>query len=296
MARFLRLLCLTVLAMTSSILAGKRATIANEPPVIRTMSFNIRYGSARDGENHWDRRREALVAAVKDAAPDLLGTQETLDFQKKYLSDHLPEYAAIGVGRDDGSDRGEMTALFFRKDRFEQLDAGHFWLSETPDVPGSISWDSSLTRMCSWVKLRDRRNPDSQPLWFFNTHFDHRGQQARLESAKLLRRKITDLCGNDPVIVTGDFNAGEGSAPYQAFFGTTESGLVHLVDTYRKVHPERTENEGTYNGFRADSRGGGRIDWVASRGLTVKSAGILYPVTDGRPASDHWPVLVEFQP
>lgn len=260
--------------------------------VIRVMSFNIRYGSARDGENHWDRRRDLVTDAIRTFSPDLLGTQETLDFQKDYIATQLPEYEAFGVGRDDGSDRGEMTAVFVKRARFERVQGGHFWLSETPDKPGSISWDSSLTRMCTWVKLRDRLNPEAPPLWFFNTHLDHRGPQSRIEAARLIRRRILDMCGNDPVVVTGDFNAGEGSEPYRALFGASGEEASPVIDSYRKVHPERSDEEATYNGFKADARQGGRIDWIATRGLDVESATIDRSAPGGKTPSDHWPVTV----
>lgn len=161
---------------------------------MRVLSYNIRFGSAKDGENHhWERRKEALVATIKAYDPDLLGTQETLGFQRDYLAANLPEYDHLGVGRVDGKEQGEMMALFYKRDRFEKLDSGRFWLSETPDQVGSKSWDSSLPRMVTWMKLRDRRNPSARPIAFFNTHFDHLGVQARLESARLIRRQIATL-------------------------------------------------------------------------------------------------------
>lgn len=122
---------------------------------VRVMSYNIRYGTAQDGDNHWDKRKEFLLETIKAFDPDLLGTQETLGFQRDYLAEKLPGYAVLGGGRDDGKEQGEMAALYFKRSRFEKLDGGHFWLSETPDQPGSKSWDSALTRMATWVKLRD---------------------------------------------------------------------------------------------------------------------------------------------
>ncbi len=128
-----------------------------DDPAIRVMSFNIRYGTAADGENHWDRRKEFLAETIAAFDPDLLGTQETLAFQRDYLAERLKGYTAYGAGRDDGRERGEMAAVFFRAGRFEKLDGGHFWLSEKPDVAGSKSWDAALTRIVTWLKLRDRR-------------------------------------------------------------------------------------------------------------------------------------------
>jgi endonuclease/exonuclease/phosphatase family metal-dependent hydrolase len=258
---------------------------------VRVMSFNVRYGTARDGENHWDHRKEFLLETIQQFAPDLLGTQETLGFQRDFLADAMPGYGWLGVGRDDGQERGEMMALYFREERFEKLDGGHFWLSETPDVVGSKSWDSSLPRMVTWVKLRDRQSPDETPLLFMNTHFDHRGQEARLESSRLIRRKLESLGEGCRVIVTGDFNAGEASPPYQALFGESNGMESSLVDTFRVVHPERGDQEGTFSGFVATATQGPRIDWIGvSRDWRILSAEIDRTERDGRTPSDHFPI------
>jgi endonuclease/exonuclease/phosphatase family metal-dependent hydrolase len=255
------------------------------------MSFNIRYGTANDGDNHWDKRRDFLIEAIKAFDPDLLGTQETLLFQRDYLAEKLTVYDVMGVGRDDGRERGEMMALYFKRDRFEKLDGGHFWLSVTPDEPGSKSWDSSLPRMVTWVKLRDRREPRARPILFLNTHFDHRGEQARLESARLLRRRAAEMGKACRVIVTGDFNAGEGSEPYRALFAPEASGPSPLGDTYRIAYPGRATNEGTFSGFKEDATTGPRIDWIAvSRDWQVIRASIDRAARDGRTPSDHFPV------
>lgn len=256
---------------------------------LRVMSFNIRYGTANDGENHWNKRKEFLVDTVRAFNPDLLGTQETLGFQRDYLAEHLSEYEAIGVGRDHGDERGEMTAVLFRKERFEKLAVGHFWLSETPDVPGSKSWDTSLTRMVTWLKLKDRKATPPSEYFFFNTHFDHRGQLARQESARLIRRKIAEIAKSEPAIVTGDFNAGEGSLPYQAMFA--EAGTVKMLDTFRLAHPQRGTSEGTFSSFQATETQGERIDWIGcTTAWTVKSAEIDRTQREGRTPSDHFAV------
>lgn len=264
---------------------------------IRVMSFNIRYGTANDGENHWEKRREFLVETIKAYDPDLLGTQETLGFQRDFIADRLPGYEKLGVGRDDGAERGEMTALFFRRSRFEKLDGGHFWLSEKPDQPGSKSWDTSLTRMATWVKLRDRQKPTASPIVFINTHFDHRGTQARLESARMLRARAEELSKSNRVILTGDFNAGEASQPYAALFGSLDERRSPLVDSYRIAYPAASPNEGTFSGFKSEPTGGQRIDWIAvSREWKVISAAIDRTSRDGRSPSDHFPVTAVLRP
>jgi endonuclease/exonuclease/phosphatase family metal-dependent hydrolase len=255
------------------------------------MSFNIRYGTARDGENQWENRKEFVVETIEAFAPDLLGTQETEGFQRDYLAQKLPGYEVLGVGRNDGLESGEMMALYYKRDRFEKLAGGHFWLSETPDQVGSKSWDSSLPRMVTWVRLKDRHRADAPPILFLNTHFDHLGAQARLESSRLIRRQIAALGEGSSVIVTGDFNAGEGSDPYRALFAPIDDQPSPLVDAFRVLHSERKDNEGTFSGFKADAAGGARIDWIGvSRDWQIVQAGIDRTARDGRTPSDHFPV------
>ena len=270
----------------------------------RVMTFNIRYGTADDGVNRWENRKEFLAATIKAFDPDLLGTQETLGFQRDYLAEQLPGYDVLGVGRDDGKEKGEMMALYYKRERYEKLAGGHFWLSESPDKPGSKSWDSSLPRMVTWVKLRDRKAANAKaagemtapPILFLNTHFDHRGPQARLKSAELLRRQIGALAEGCAVIVTGDFNAGEASEPYRALFADVAGQKSPVVDCYRIVHPERTANEGTGSGFKATSTSGARIDWIAcSHEWKVLKAEIDRTERDGRTPSDHFPVMAVLQ-
>lgn len=255
------------------------------------MSFNIRYGAADDGENHWKKRNWLVAETIKNFDPDLLGTQETLKFQADYLRGQLKAYTYFGRSRMKTPN--EHCGIFFKKKRFTQLAGGHFWLSESPDVVESKSWDSSLPRMASWVLLSDNTQadePGQRPILFINTHFDHRGQVARLEAAKVIRERIKSLVriANQPhVIITGDFNTPEGSEPYQAFF---EDESLSLVDTYRAVHPTRTENEGTFNGFQGRTDGG-RIDWILASGeLAIEQAAIDSNNENGRYPSDHFPV------
>ncbi|MGQ9504857.1 MAG: endonuclease/exonuclease/phosphatase family protein [Thermogutta sp.] len=274
-----------------SLMLGSCWVVA-EGPELRVMSFNIRYGTAPDGENHWDRRKDFLVETILAFRPDFLGTQETLAFQRDFLAEKLPDYGCLGVGREDGKEQGEIMAIYWRKDRFEVLDFGHFWLSTTPEVPGSKSWDSALPRMVTWIKLRDLRQPDARPILWMNTHFDHRGEQARQESARLLRAKLSEMGAGCSLIVTGDFNAGEGSQPYQLFFGEVEGVTSPVVDSFRTAHPQRGAEEGTFSGFRAENVTGARIDWIAcSRDWKIIAAGIDHTSRDGRTPSDHFPVF-----
>ena len=261
---------------------------------LRVMTFNIRYGAANDGDNRWELRREQVVKAIRAFNPDLLGTQEVLDFQRRYLEQHLPEYDFHGVGRDDGKTKGEYAGIFYRRDRFERLDAGHFWLSEHPDEPGSVSWDSSLTRMVSWVILRDKHT--QRRFVYFNTHWDHRGHRARLESARLMRRKLSQIAGDLPVIITGDFNTTELGEPYDILVNATEGDGPPLIDAYRQAHPQPRENEASSNGGFRGRKQGRRIDWILhSNDFHTLEAAIHQNRIDGRYPSDHYPVTAVLQ-
>ncbi|MFM1800978.1 MAG: hypothetical protein RJA81_330 [Planctomycetota bacterium] len=276
-----------ILASISLYLIGSAPVEADQ---LKIMSFNIRYGTAKDGPNSWDQRKELVTQTIQTFSPDILGTQETLNFQKNDLKQALPEYECLAVGRDDGREAGEMMAVFFRRDRFIKLDHGHFWLSESPELPGSKSWDSSLPRMVTWVKLRDQANAMATPVLFMNTHFDHRGETARRESARLIRNKAAELGKNCNIVITGDFNASPQSVPYQTLFKPL-AGHMDLVDTYRAKYPKNQESEGTFSGFQPENTKGPRIDWIAcSKAIQVIDAGIDHTSQNGRTASDHFPV------
>ena len=257
---------------------------------LRAMSFNIRLGVANDGPNHWDKRKDIVVETIKNFDPDFVGTQETWGFQAEYLAQQLPDYTYVGRSRQrDG--KGEHCGILFRSSRFDKLIEGHFWLSESSDQPGSKSWDSSLPRMVTWLKLWDRNNHDS--FYVINTHFDHRGKLARIESAKLIRNFINQLPKDAQVVITGDFNASVGSGPYQALFSPLAEAKSPVVDTFRLLHPTGKSAEGTFNGFKGTDSGT-RIDWIAaSRGMEIIAAEIDRSSRDGRYPSDHFPVTAE---
>ena len=256
------------------------------PGPIRLMSFNIRYGTASDGENDWAHRRELVFETIRAYGPDILGVQEVLDFQLDDLLNAFEDFDYVGVGRDDGQSAGEFVPILYRRNLFSPVRAGHFWLSEQPEQPGSQSWDSSLPRMATWVQLRFRKSPQNI-IQIINTHFDHRGEQARLELAKLIRRSVEIQAGS-PLIVMGDFNCGPDSEPYRVL--TDDKGnLAELFDPYVRLgHAEA--GAGTYHAFRG-TRDGRRIDWILhNRRFEPPEAGINHRSFDGRFPSDHFPV------
>lgn len=281
---------LIVLFSVFGLLLVQPAAQSEPVDALRVTSFNIRLSAVDDGPNHWKLRKEALLKAIRSADPDLLGTQETCLDQRDFLIEQLPDYAAVAAGRDDGKDAGEMTAVFYRRDRFELLASGHFWLSETPEAPGSKNWDAAITRMATWLRLRDLRSPNAQPIFVINTHFDHVGERARLESAKLLRRRVAELGEGCSVVVMGDFNCDEDSPPYAALM-ETPAGASKIVDTYRAVHRQRAVDEATFQAFKADATRGSRIDFIfAGEHLRAVDATIDRAKHDGRLPSDHFSV------
>lgn len=269
-----------LVALLTAMRSGSPAAAQDSP--ITVMSFNIRYGTAEDGADSWRHRRNLVFQTIRDMNPDLLGIQEALAFQVGELDSAVTGYHHVGVGRDDGAESGEFAAIMFKANRFELLDRGTFWFSDTPEVPGSLSWGNSITRICTWVRLRDTRSGRS--LYLFNVHWDHESQESRERSAQLLIHQIgTRSAPDDPVILTGDFNAGEAN---QAYRHLLTSGLT---DTFRAIHPY-ADSVGTFNGFSGTSTGE-KIDAVlVSEGWDIVDAAIVRRNTAGRYPSDHFPV------
>ena len=252
---------------------------------LNVMSFNIRYGTARDGDNAWELRRSALIEAIEAFRPDVLGVQEALHFQLDELVVAMPRYQRIGMGRTDGVEAGEYAAILIDRSRLEVLEESTFWFSDTPSVPGSTSWGNDITRICTWARLRDRASGRS--FYAYNVHWDHRSQPSRERSGALLLQTIIGRgFSEDPVLVTGDFNAGETNP---AFRQLLESPEALLVDTFRLIHPMVGE-VGTFNGFEGTTSGE-KIDAVlASGGWEVVAAQIDRATRQGRYPSDHFPV------
>ena len=259
------------------------------PGDLRVMSVNIRYGTAPDGENVWPNRRELLLNSIKTFDPDLVGAQEVLDFQLDELQEAMPAHRFIGVWRDDGKRKGEFSPIAYRADRFEELAHGHFWLSETPEKPGSKSWDSQLPRLATWVKLRDRQDPQGREVLFLNTHWDYAGTSARENSARLVRERIRNHANGVPVIVSGDLNCTEDDEPYSVLIGVGDDSL-QLTDSYRAIHPDRQTDEATFHGFKG-TEAGSRIDFILhDPHLVTIDAGIDRKHRADRFPSDHYPV------
>jgi endonuclease/exonuclease/phosphatase family metal-dependent hydrolase len=259
---------------------------------LQVLSFNIRYGTAKDGDNHWSARREMLFEVIRERDADLVGLQEALAFQIDEIVAAVPGYAVVGVGRDDAGKSGEFSAILFKKDRFRIADAGTFWFSDTPDVPASKSWGNNITRICTWVRLVDR---DGRGFYHFNLHLDHESQPSRERSTMLLRQRIEARAfPGDPVVVTGDFNVGERNPALAALVAKGDAAAP-FVDTYRVLYPDETV-VGTFNGFKMGNTAGEKIDYVLVQpGTEVMSAEIIRTSRSDRYPSDHFPVAARFR-
>ncbi len=261
---------------------------------LHVMSFNIRYPNPGDGMSTWDLRREQVIQTLLFHEADLIGVQEAFRRQLDEMSAGMKDYTWFGVCRTDGSTQpdpdNEFSAIFFNTLKFEQLDGGTFWLSDTPDVPGSQGWDAALPRIVTWVKLL--RKSDRKAFYFFNTHFDHRGENARNQSAVLLRNRIDAIAAGFPVVVTGDFNANPDSQVYGTMTSAPEA-QIKLSDALTLSQTPHFGPMGSLTqGFTLPVFPNSRIDYIfVSPEITVNKHAILSTSIEGRTASDHLPVF-----
>ncbi|MFZ2285843.1 MAG: endonuclease/exonuclease/phosphatase family protein [Bacteroidales bacterium] len=259
--------------------------VPNDDPAIDVMTFNIRYDNPRDSVNAWPNRAVMVAGFVNDQIPDLLGMQEVLWHQYEYLDSALAGYGSVAAGRDDGLRGGEACPVFWRHGRFDKLASGTFWLSSTPEVPGSVGWGAALTRITTWVRLYDKTVRDT--LLYLNTHFDHISDSARVMSSGVLLKRVRELAGDNDFIITGDFNARPESL---AIAKMTEGGFA--VDSYVISATPPAGESYTFNGWSYEP-GEGRIDYIFVRnGMKVSSHKTHRMIEDGIFISDHWPVTV----
>ncbi|MEM6803045.1 MAG: endonuclease/exonuclease/phosphatase family protein [Bacteroidota bacterium] len=249
------------------------------------MSYNIRYDNPNDGENRWELRKAFLLKQVKFYEPDILGVQEGLKQQLDFLDQGLGSYTYVGVGRDDGKEKGEYTAIFYKKDQFNLLMEASFWLSEQPDTV-SVGWDAALPRICTYALFESLAS--GKKFWVFNTHFDHIGEKARRKSAQLILKQIQLLNKeNYPVILMGDLNL------------TPESKVIRIIaKTFadsRSASSFAFGPETTFNGFDFGKAPQRRIDYIFASfsNIEIKKYAILTDSQDQKYPSDHFPVYVE---
>jgi len=256
------------------------------------MSFNIRFDNTGDGKNAWPNRKQMVAQTIRFHKADVVGIQEALHTQILDLQALLPEYDWRGVGRDDGQKKGEFAPIFYKKFSFHAIKTGNFWLSEHPDKPGR-GWDAACPRVVTWVEFKDKKS--GTIFYFFNTHFDHMGLEARKNSAVLLIKRIDQIDKKIPLILSGDFNCTSQDEPYKILITglNKKSGLQNSMDISLYGHYGGTQ---TFTGFDEVKRPGMIIDFIFVRSVNkVLYHGIIAEKWDNRYASDHYPVYAEIQ-
>lgn len=252
------------------------------------MSYNIKYANENDGENSWSKRKDHITNQLKFYEPPILGLQEAVLEQLEHFKVNLPQYNYVGVAREDGKQKGEFTAIFYDTTRFDALENNTFWLSETPSKV-SVGWDAALPRVCTYVKLKNKET--GKEIWVFNSHFDHIGENARLESARLILKRIEEVNNADlPVVLMGDFNLEPGTEGIKL--------LSEKMDDSKNISRKVIFGpEGTFNGYEFHKPATRRIDYIftSKDDIKVLKYGVLTDSKDLRYPSDHFPVLVELE-
>jgi len=257
---------------------------------LNLMSFNIRLNTAADSLNAWPYRKDKVASQVLFHEVQILGVQEALHDQVMDLQQRLPNYTYTGAGRDDGKTGGEYSAIFYDTSRLKLLQSATFWLSLTPEMPGSKSWDAAITRIVTWAELKMKSG--QKTFFVFNTHFDHIGQEAQRESAKLLLNKIKIIAGESPVIILGDFNAKPSAEPIKIL--TNPADPLHVSDSKEISITPHYGPSGTFNGFTTKEVSDEPIDYIFLKGKwKVLQHATLSQTWGGRFSSDHFPVFAK---
>lgn len=268
------------------------ASCNSKPINLNVMSFNIRYDNPDDSLNNWQYRKDVAAKTIKNQNADIVGTQEVLVNQLNDLKSRLPEYNAIGVGREDGIEKGEYSAILYKKDRFKEIKSGYFWLSETPEVAGSKGWDGACERIATWAILEDISS--KKQLFFINTHLDHVGKIARQEGVTLLLSRANALANGLPIIMTGDFNATPESDVIKHV--TDVNSPEHLIHS-KDIAVEKGGTDWTFHGFgKVPMERREFIDYVfVSKGIKVAKHSVLPEKLDDIFISDHSVVVAQIE-
>lgn len=263
---------------------------STKPLDVNVMTFNIRLDNAGDSLNNWQYRKDNAAQMVKMNNIDILGTQEVLLNQLNDLKERLPEYNAIGVGREDGKEKGEFSSLFYKKDKFTEIESGNFWVSETPEVAGSKGWDASYLRVAAWAILKD--NETGKQIFVMNTHLDNDGLIARKEGGSLLLKKAAELGKGLPVILTGDFNDTPESEAIKNITDTSKAN--HLIDS-KTIATNVSGTDWTFHDFgRLPISERPLLDYVfVSKQIRVSDYTVLPDTLNGTFVSDHKPVVAK---
>jgi len=257
---------------------------------LNVMTFNIRLNIKSDSLNAWPYRKDNAASQIKFHKVHVLGVQEALHDQMMDLSQSLSQYKYVGVGRDDGKTKGEYSAIFYDSTRLRLLESATFWLSLTPGIAGSKSWDAAITRIVTWAKFKDAT---SKKIFFvFNTHFDHIGKEARRESAKLIKQRVKEVAGSSPVIIMGDYNSKPSDDPIKILTDSTDKD--RFIDTKAVSLTPHYGPQGTFNAFTPKETDNEPIDFIFLKGKwKVLQHATLSQTWGGRFSSDHFPVFAK---
>jgi endonuclease/exonuclease/phosphatase family metal-dependent hydrolase len=251
---------------------------------INVITYNIRYNNPGDGEHAWPNRSADVINLLKFHKADVFCLQEALYGQVKEIDEALIDFSYVGVGRDDGIQKGEYSPVFYNTKIFKGIENGHFWLSESPDIP-ALGWDAACIRICTWTVLEEIDS--GEQIMVFNTHFDHIGVLARKNAADLILKKIKEISDGKPAILCGDFNLPPESIPIQKLAAV-------LNDSYTSTELPPHGARGTWSGFTNRDKPGARIDYIfVSEEIRVLRYAALTDSRDGNYFSDHLPVLIE---
>jgi endonuclease/exonuclease/phosphatase family metal-dependent hydrolase len=254
---------------------------------LKVMTYNIRLSLESDKENSWDNRKQDALALMNYYHPDYFGVQEAVPQQMTDIKTGLKDYDYVGVGRDDGKNQGEYSAIFYDKNKLEVLKSGTFWLSETPEKP-SKGWDAAYNRVCTYALFKLKKS--GKMFYAFNVHFDHVGNIARVNSSKLILEKIKELnTENLPLTLTGDFNLTDETEPIKIISKSLDNAYYHS----KKPH---YGPKGTFTAFDVNTVPKERIDYIFVKGFETETIrtindrreNLLYP-------SDHFPILAKIE-
>jgi endonuclease/exonuclease/phosphatase family metal-dependent hydrolase len=258
---------------------------------LRVLSFNLRYINSTDtGERTWIARRDQVAQVIRENRPDLIGYQEALRPMLNDLKERIPGYLEIGVGREDGKTRGEYSALLIREQAFAVKESGTFWLSDTPEIPNSMTWKNRVTRICTWAKIQPTA-ADAKPFYFYNCHLDHESQEAREKGVALILDHMSKKVEKAPVIFTGDFNAGEKNPAIEQI----RSHALKFTEAWRVAHPQVPASEsGTMHTFTG-AKDKAKIDHIFTTPMKVVQAEIIHANQNGNYPSDHFPIWADLE-
>ena len=270
----------------------------NDKSELVVMSLNVRYDNPADAPNDWQSRLPLIIETINRQSPNLIGFQEVLKNQLDDLETLMPSYDYIGVARDDGRITGEFSPVFYMENRLRLLEQGTFWLSEKPGDTGSVGWDAALPRIVTWARFKDleeQKEGELSEFYFLNTHFDHKGNKARLESARLILEFIKNVVQESQVVLCGDFNFTPDQDPYELITRGSED-FPGLKDACIGRKDEICRAEPTYNGF-GKSQKNTRIDYIfTSKDWNVENYETLQIIEGGTFISDHYPVIAKIRP